>query len=215
MKYLDFKNKYRKLPFFLSSSFVGLGEPIATLRKQLNDWCQKKLVIQLRRGMYTINDADRSTPADRTIISNALVAPSYISLEYALSFYGFIPERVEVLTAITSQKTQQFSNNLGTFRFCHVPLGAFTGFIEEKTMSGLSFFIATPEKAVVDYLYKQLSIINPQDRDVFEHSFRFQNLEPLKIERLQYYGDMFHSKKLNRIIEMLIQFIAEQGFETI
>lgn len=42
------------------------------------------------------------------IFSHGLVNPSYISLEYALSYYGLIPEEAVVITAITTKKTQSY-----------------------------------------------------------------------------------------------------------
>jgi len=42
-----------------------------------------------------------------------LVNPAYISLEYALSYYGLIPEEAVVITAITTKKTESY--DLGRF----------------------------------------------------------------------------------------------------
>lgn len=215
MKYIDFKNKYNKLPYFYSSSFVGLGEPIQSIRKQLNEWCKKHLVIQLRRGIYTINDSDKPMPTERTLIANSLVEPSYLSLEYALSYYGFIPERVDVLTSITTHKTQQFSNAYGVFVYHHIKEVAYTGFIEQKTKAGYSFFIATPEKAITDFLYYNLSKISMLDKNIFEDSYRFQNLESVDIQKLRQYGKIYGSIKLSKIIESFITFSGESSFEEI
>ncbi len=215
MKYIDFKNKYNKLPYFYSSSFVGLGEPIKSIRKQLNEWCKKSLVIQLRRGIYTINDSDKPMPTERTLIANSLVEPSYLSLEYALSFYGLIPERVEVMTSITTHKTLQVSNAYGRFVYHHIKGTAYTGFIEQKTKDGYAFFIATPEKAVTDFLYYNLSKILTLDNNIFEDSYRFQNLESIDIQKLRQYGEIYGTQKLLKVIESFISFLKESSFEAI
>jgi hypothetical protein len=58
-------------------------------------------------------------------IANPLYGPSYISLEYALSYYGLIPERVESITSVTTKRSKKFITPLGSFSYEHIPLKAY------------------------------------------------------------------------------------------
>ncbi|MBQ9398373.1 MAG: hypothetical protein IJU08_07755 [Bacteroidales bacterium] len=41
-----------------------------------------------------------------------LYGPSYVSLHWALRWYGLIPERVETVTSVTTRHTREFENSL-------------------------------------------------------------------------------------------------------
>ncbi len=51
-------------------------------------------LIRIRRGLFT-DDLKNDGP----VIANFCYSPSYISFEYALSFYGMIPEHVVAYTS--------------------------------------------------------------------------------------------------------------------
>ena len=71
--------------------------------------------------------------------------PSCVSLEYALGFYGLIPERVVEVTSITTKKTLRITNPVGRFSYQHVTTSAFRGFKITKDENGMDVFIAEPE----------------------------------------------------------------------
>lgn len=215
MKYLDFKNIYNKVPYFYSSNLISLNEPLKSLRKQLNEWHNKDLLIQLKKGIYSLNDKDRSVLLSREIVSNVLVEPSYVSLEYALSYYGFIPERVGQLTAVTTKKTQEFTNKTGVYSYRSIKKDAFLGFIEEQTSDGFSFFIATKEKAIVDFLYFNALKLSAFTKNIFEENYRLQNLEILDENKLIEYASGFNNKKLKKLVSLLIAYINEKDYQAL
>ncbi len=51
------------------------------------------------------------------LIANKLYAPSYVSFEMALSYYGLIPEGVYAITSATSKKTATFQTPIGKFSY--------------------------------------------------------------------------------------------------
>ncbi len=210
MKYLDFKKAFNFLPYFTPSQLVGEGWALPTIRKQLLDWEKKNNVIQLKKGLYCFSDS--TLPFQREVIANRLVSPSYISLEFALSRYGLIPEFGGAITSITTKKPQHFQTELGAFSYRHVTLSLFDGFIEERLPSGLAYLMAKPEKAVLDFLYYRLSDINPEDSQIFDSSFRFQNLDILDRDLLLRYAKASRVKKLVSVVENLRQFISKEGY---
>jgi predicted transcriptional regulator of viral defense system len=85
-------------------------------------------------------------------IDNLIYGPSYFSMEYALSHYGLIPERVESVTSITAKQKKQFITPVGTFTYEHIPEKAYpVGIILEK-INGVNVLIASKEKALCDQL---------------------------------------------------------------
>src|SRR3989338_8495520 len=114
MKYSDLKNAVRRFPVF-SGSQLGTLRSGRVLPLQLTQWFKQGLLIRLRKNLYMLNENDRAVTPSRTFLSGQMYSPSYVSLEYALSFYELIPERVADVTCISTKKTQTFRNILGTF----------------------------------------------------------------------------------------------------
>lgn len=108
--------------------------------------------IQVRHGLY---ETDRNTPPH--LLACAIYGPSYLSFEYALSFYGLIPEKVVAFTSATMRKnrTKQFINDFGTYTYRDIPAAAFPHETVIKDYDGRGYQIATAEKAVCDMLYIQ------------------------------------------------------------
>lgn len=207
MRYIEFKNRVRNFPVFSSSQLLTLSPNAQVLKNQLTLWQKQGLVLRLKRGLYILNEADRKINVSRTFIASQLISPSYISTEYALFFYGLIPEKVEDLTSVTTKKTTLIKNSFGVFRYQHLATNCFVGFEQLKEEGGLPFFIATPEKAVVDFLYLNLSNFKVQDKDIFGLSYRFQNLSDLRKKRLRDFSMTFGSQKLIKVVEAFCEFI--------
>lgn len=207
MKYPDFKIKIQNFPVFSSSHLTSFGDDEKVLRNQITGWKKRGLILELRKGLYVLNDSDRKIFPSRHFLANQIYTPSYVSMEYALGFYDLIPERVVDVTSVTTRKTARFENPFGVFLYQHLGIPCFEGFIERKDENNLSFMIATPEKAIVDFVYLNLAQFTPDQPEVFESSYRFQNLDQLDIEYMKSLASLFRSKKLLRIMGMLIQFI--------
>jgi predicted transcriptional regulator of viral defense system len=103
--------------------------------------------------LYTLNDGDRAAPLDVMFIANNIYTPSYVSLEYALYYYGLIPETVHEITSVSTAKTNTFKNHYGSFSYSTVKKELFCGFDSSKSADGMPVLIACPEKAVLDFIY--------------------------------------------------------------
>ena len=51
-------------------------------------------IVRVKKGLYILGDELRGGPFSREILANLIYGPSYISLEYALSYHQMIPEWV-------------------------------------------------------------------------------------------------------------------------
>lgn len=210
MRYTEFKNEFIRLPIITGNDIAVFEKDKQIVSNQLRRWREKGLILKLRRGAYILNENDRKINPSKHYIANQLYTPSYISLEYALNFYGLIPERVLDVTSITTKKTTRFKNKLGLFVYQHIKPVAFKGFEATKDETGLNFFIAEPEKAVVDFLYLNLDKIKGYDIDVFESSYRFQNIEDLSQKKIIQFCRLFTSDKLARIIRLFCAFLKRE-----
>lgn len=211
MRYAQFKNRCLHLPFIVSRDIAGFkksGKQV--LHNQLRRWQAKGLIIKLKRGIYIFNANDRKVNPSRQFFANQLYSPSYVSLEYALNFYGLIPERVIEVTSVTTKKTMQFKNALGTFSYQHIKPEAFRGFRAAKENNDLIFFIAEPEKAIADFLYLNLNRFKLADKDIFRSSYRFQNAESLNRKKILKFTGLFRNKKLSRIAGLFCEFVKEE-----
>lgn len=108
---------------------------------------QNGAFVRLKPGLYMF--ADQKPAAEE--IANAIYRPSYLSLEYALSYHGIIPETVYTMTSVTTKPTREFEVRGIAYDFHAIKKEAYTGY--SLTGGGRRFFLAEPEKALVDYLY--------------------------------------------------------------
>jgi len=210
MNFNDFKNKYRPLPIIPGRAVVAREKDPQGMRNQLSRWQKKGLVIQLKRGVYTLNEGDRKINPSRFFLANQLLWPSYVSLESALSYYGFIPEAVADVTSVTSKKTSHFINKIGKFVYQCVKTAAFRGYRSYNDEAGLGCLIAEPEKAVVDFLYLNLRRFKSSPQTVFKESYRFQNIETLKPAKIIAWARLFNNPRLQTVAREFCAFIKEQ-----
>ena len=210
MRYIEFKNYICDFPIFSTSQLGILAKNKQLLRNQLTRWQKQGLILKLKKGLYILNKNDRKINPSRVFIANQLYSPSYISTEYALSFYELIPERVEDITSITTKKTISFKNDLGFFRYQHINIGCFVGFIQLKDENNLPFFIAEPEKAIVDFLYLNLKALKLDTSDIFKTSYRFQNIEGLNPKKIISWARLFKNSRLEAVAGEFCAFIREE-----
>lgn len=211
MKFNTFKELVRKYPLFPSRIFSHLTQDVASLRRQISEWQAKGWLLELKRGLYTLPEQEHAQGSQLStyFLAHQLYSPSYISLETALSYYGFIPERVAIITSISSKKTQTFNNSFGCFKYYHIKPALYDHFVQKTDEFGYSFFIALPERALLDFFYfrmKQTAIYTP---DVFDLSLRLQNLENLDLAKLDLIAKQFNSPKINHLLRLFHQFLGK------
>jgi predicted transcriptional regulator of viral defense system len=85
-------------------------------------------------------------------IANKLYQPSYLSFEYALSYYHIIPEVVYTVTSATVKPTREFEVLGHLFSYSKIQSKAFRGYVPKK-IDNYTVLLAVPEKALADCLY--------------------------------------------------------------
>ena len=166
-------------------------------------------IFKIINGLY---ETDPNTPG--YLLAGSIYGPSYISFEYALSYYGLIPERVSTITCATcdKKKKKEYNTDFGTFTYRDVPVLAYPEEIILKEENNYSYQIATPEKALCDKLYTLAPLNNYtnlenmlfNDLRIDEEEFTKLNVE--KIERL---SELYHSTNIDLLSRYMRRNINE------
>jgi hypothetical protein len=113
-------------------------------------------VVRIHRGLYCLAAKYlRGQNIDPLALAQRIYGPSYISLETALSYHGWIPEAVYAVTSVACERSREFDTPLGRFSFTHIPQVTFFEEVArvEKKDDSSSFLLASPLKALADYVY--------------------------------------------------------------
>jgi predicted transcriptional regulator of viral defense system len=171
----------------------------------LKNWVNKGHLIMLRRGLYAITEEVEKV--DSMSLATKLYQPSYVSMEKALNFYGIIPEAVFTVTSVTTRKTKEFKTKRGNFSYQKIKKEAFGGY-ETKKNGRISFNMALPEKAMVDFFYLKRNILNG-DREQFQ-GYRFNEEFVFDAKKLLDFAQIFKNKKVLFLTQNFIkQYVAK------
>lgn len=193
----------RDFPYFETKELkVILGDGFAgTTLYNLKNWTKKGYVLMFRRGLYCLTSATKET--EMIAFSAKLYAPSYVSMESALSFYGIIPEAVFTSTSVTTRKTKWFKTSVGNFQYRKIKKQAFGGF-ETRSEKGISFNLALPEKAVVDFLYLNRNILKGSREEFL--GYRFNEDFSFDAAKLTHFAEVFGNKKVLLLTKNFIKY---------
>ncbi len=123
-------------------------------RVKINDLLKKGHIVRVKKGLYIFGPKLAREPYLKEVLANLIYGPSYISLEYALSFYGLIPERIEAVTSVTNKRKKMFRTPLGAFSYAYINPSLYAcGITLHKMDERHSILIASKEKALSDVLY--------------------------------------------------------------
>lgn len=131
-------------------SYLGAYKDPNNKIKQLVD---KGEAIRLKRGLYIAGDLYRNDVVSPELVANLLYGPSYVSMDYALSFYGLIPEQVYEVTSMTTCQRKEYETPLGRYSYiksssCLYPIGI----CQQESSNTSIFLMANKEKALCDKL---------------------------------------------------------------
>ncbi len=141
-----------KLPYFTTPYLMSLFANYKSPRDKIKHSTKNGDLIHIKQGIYILG-RNYNRKYSREVVSGMLYGPSAISMEYALSFHGFIPERVERITGICFKRDKSFNTPIGMFSYKFLPIQKYIIGIQYYRTELGNFFIATPEKALCDKVY--------------------------------------------------------------
>lgn len=174
-------------------------------------------IVRVKKGLYVKGDSQRRRPFSKEILANLVYGPSYISLEYALQHYGLTPERVVVVTSVTTGRPRVFNTPVGTFSYKMIPMMAFcTGIDRVEFEDGGGYLIATREKAVADVLVadrgagitsqKELSIYLLEDMRIDSNGL--SDLDPAILEEI---ATKYRSRRVKLLADLVTKLRQRRG----
>lgn len=144
---------------------VSALKEYACPRDKISNWLKSGELIRIKKGLYIFGETVAVQPFSKEVLANLIYGPSAVSLTYALSYYGLIPERVNSVTSITNNRNKFFATRIGEFKYYYLPSEKYAaGIVLNSLNRQQSFLMATPEKALCDQIY----II---DQDYVLHTF--------------------------------------------
>ncbi len=208
MKTIELKNalplsviSHDMLYRLLEKSFNNVNDKISNLVKSGE-------LVRLKKGFYSFSKAYLTRPIDLISVANTLYAPSYVSFDYALSYYGMIPEKVSEITSATSKNEKLFDTPIGRFSYKKVPLQAYSlgvDWLYDDAQGGR--FIATPEKALCDKIRYDRGIGTLTQRAMVEYlkyDLRFDITKSLDAKLIEEIATAYRSKNL-KILATIIE----------
>lgn len=160
MDNLKLNNILRQAPYLTKQN---LALALNKGGENLNYWIKKLLkegrLIGLKKGLYISSyylDLVSQEPKNKEVyfeyLANVLRYPSYVSLEYVLSRNGFLPETAFAITSITLKTPRIYETEVGTFIYRNIKGRLFSNY-RLADLNGKKVRIATPAKALFDFLY--------------------------------------------------------------
>lgn len=162
-------------------------------------------IIRVKKGLYCFGEAFRRAPISREYLANLIYGPSYVSLEYALSHHGLIPERVETVTSVTTRRSRDFDTPFGRFSYRMLRDHCYVVGVTLNTTDRTPFLLASPEKALADKVWtdKRFSGLRMFDYDEYlSDDLRMDRygLGRLDSSRLQVIAMAYNSAKINNLV---------------
>lgn len=208
MKWDDFIRRVGALPVIDTEILLAGVSDTKAAKVQISRWQKSGKLIQVKRGIYVLAEPYRKIDVYEPHIAALLKKPSYISLEKALEYHDLIPEAVTVYTSVTTKRPGKFVSKLGTFDYKHIKDSLFWGY-DSVSVNKQTAFIASPEKALLDFFYLKGVKISYEYLD----EMRLQNTEKINASKLSKLAAKFKKPGIARAAGIIAKYINTHNDE--
>ena len=103
----------------LKERYKNYSNPLDKIKRDADNG----VLFRLSRGIYETNGN-----TDPCLLASSILSPSYLSFDWALSYYGLIPEKVAAITSASLgvRKNKTFINQFGRYEYSDIPANAFS-----------------------------------------------------------------------------------------
>ncbi len=168
-------------PYIDAQTLLNLLSDYKKPREAILRMVKNEELIRVKNGFYLIREkithgSTKVIPFEQ--IANLLYGPSYVSMEWALSFYGMIPERVCTITSMTLGRNKDYHTPIGDFSYFSLSSESYPlGVVQKKSPDFIgSFLMASPEKALADTVFKTC-------KNLDKNQLKTELLESKRIDR--------------------------------
>ncbi len=187
MKLKELRN-IQKLYFGYQELAGALGISSASARVAASRYVRQGLLIRVKKNLYVLRETwEKAGRKQRFLIANMGQVPSYISLLTALDYYEITTQvQRDFVESMAVTRTKEIRIEQTVFAYTRIKEELYFGFGRKN-----GFFIATPEKAMLDAFYLMsygrysldLSAVNA-DRLDFDQIAAMSTRFPSKTRRL-------------------------------
>ena len=192
--------------FTYTDALVWLGGTRNAVRSKTMRAIDSGEILHIRRGLYCLAKPYNRVGISRNILANLIYGPSYVSLETALSFHGWIPEAVHSVSSVSLGRARTFETPLGYFDYVQIKqMPLLSGVIRvtgERESEG-SYYMAKPLKAIADYVASRG--LDWTGREPLIESLRIEeeNLESLSSADFDELDGVYKSLRARKMLALL------------
>jgi hypothetical protein len=191
----------------LVACLTGYAKP----RDRIGAFLADGSLVRVRKGLYVFGERYRRTLVSREVLANLIYGPSYISLDYALSIHGLIPERVTEVTCMTAGEKRRFTTPFGVFSYRPLSLHRYAPGIDWAGEGEARYLLASPEKALVDKVWADARFRPTRQQDFDSYLFADLRVEEDRLAaldhgRIEAIAQAYASRK----VTLLARFLARQ-----
>ena len=154
----------------------------------INRMLKKGLLVSIKRGLYYVKD---EVPSGFSIANN-IYAPSYISLDTALVYYGIVNQSPFTITSISTKEAKVFLFNNKEYKYSKIKASLF--YTDNKNTE---FNIASKEKTIIDSIYFASLRGNDLNYDEWD-------LSEININKVKQIASTIDSKPFNKLFNNII-----------
>ena len=149
MKLIELK-KIKKFCFGYEDISRTLGISAASAKVSASRYTRQGILLRMKNNMYVFNEAwNAANREDKFLLANMGQVPSYISLMTALDYYEITTQmQRDFFESVAVKRSKEINMDGSVFRYVKLAADLYSEFKKEK-----NFFIATPEKALLDAFY--------------------------------------------------------------
>ena len=149
MKHLRLNN-ISKFYFGYEDIAKALGISAGSAKVTAGRYVKQGILVRVKRNMYVLRSTWKAAGREeKFLLANLGQVPSYISLMSALDYYEITTQvQRNFFESSAIKRTKEIEIDGSIFKYIKINSAYYFGFKREK-----DFFIATPEKALVDAFY--------------------------------------------------------------
>lgn len=208
MKLQELKKKTEKILLLNKPILRRLETNESSLNANIKYWIKSGELVVVKKGIYALRDSyEKESRKDLYLeyISNQLIQPSYISMEYVLSKYQLMSEPVNAITSITIKTTREIINPLGAFRYYSISQNLFNGY-KIKYFLNSPIWEANKSKAMFDFLYVRFLRNKPVNKQSIEElRLNWENFSKQDFLKAVSYVPLSKSKRIKSVFDIIKQ----------
>lgn len=163
--------KIEKPYFGVEDIANALGIALSSAKTTANRYTKQGILLRIKNNMYVLKAAwIAAGREDKFLLANYCQVPSYLSLMTALDYFEITTQvQKNFFESIAIKRSKEIAVDGTVFRYVKLAPNLYGGFKKEK-----NFFIAAPEKALLDAFYLM---------SCGRYGFDLASLDPAKLDR--------------------------------